>query len=597
MRAEWEAAVRTRAAGDRLRGSMAEFLAQESPSPLSVSLNPRVALDDGRPRVLGVFSFRHDAHLVPGLIENIGPMVDGWVAWDDRSTDSPFGDESRRRKALLEAAVEHGARWILAVDPAERIESALAGRIRDLVRAGGLVAYELRLRAMFSVTEYRVDGAWDLFGARRLFSIRPGFSYNRVAFADPRFGFGDHWYPGQVPYRIIKQDLNIYDFRTASAERRRVLSELRAHLDPFIEQRPLAYHYLVHGVGVTRAIPADRPYDPPFREDGGAWSAMPPSQPPRLAQSRERFNRCVDRLFNDPDSPLFSGPLPGHERGVDRLDRQRFRRLLWKTADQFVVRHGYTPDLFQPERFLEKLVWRKFFSNLAVPQSGNKLLVASYIPPHLQAHVRVPQVVWRSPFPQLPDDGEIAAGWYYLKSNHGFGNVERVRYPLAAAERIRLQRRVARWLQDPLPPDDFEWWYDAFPREIFLEQSVGDEPSSTIWCFYAFDSGVHYVGVDRKTPDGIKAVRLSPELKPLDERYQQPSLERLADWTVSFDTALVERIATEIAAPLGFARVDFLFAPDGTCFLNEVTLTPGNAGNYTHPELDAMLGRMWSKLV
>ena len=78
---------------------MAEFLAQESRSPLSVSLDARVSRDDDRPLVLGVFSFRHDAHLVPGLIENIGPMVDGWVAWDDRSTDSPFGDESRRRKA------------------------------------------------------------------------------------------------------------------------------------------------------------------------------------------------------------------------------------------------------------------------------------------------------------------------------------------------------------------------------------------------------------------------------------------------------------------------------------------------------------------
>src|SRR5882672_10894069 len=104
MRAEWEAAVRTRAAGDRLRGCVVDVVVQALRSPLSVSLNPRVARDDGRPRVLGVFSFRHDAHLVPGLIENIGPMVDGWVAWDDRSTDSPFGDESRRREALLEAA-------------------------------------------------------------------------------------------------------------------------------------------------------------------------------------------------------------------------------------------------------------------------------------------------------------------------------------------------------------------------------------------------------------------------------------------------------------------------------------------------------------
>ena len=29
----------------------------------------------------------------------------------------------------------------------------------------------------------------------------------------------------------------------------------------------------------------------------------------------------------------------------------------------------------------------------------------------------------------------------------------------------------------------------------------------------------------------------------------------------------------------------------------EVTLTPGNAGTYMHPELDMMLGRSWSELV
>src|SRR5262245_28756985 len=147
---------------------MANALLPERLSCLSVTLKPKAAGDAARPLVLGVFSFRHDAHLVPGLIENIAPMVDGWVSWDDRSSDTPFGDESRRRKALLDAAVAHGAGWILAVDPAERIESALAGRIGDLVRAEGLVAYEFRLRAMFSVTEYRVDAGWDLLGARRL---------------------------------------------------------------------------------------------------------------------------------------------------------------------------------------------------------------------------------------------------------------------------------------------------------------------------------------------------------------------------------------------------------------------------------------------
>ena len=575
---------------------MANALPPERLSCLSVTLKPE-AVGAGRPLVLGVFSFRDDAHLVPGLIENIGPMVDGWIAWDDRSSDSPFGDQRQRRKALLDEAVERGAGWVLALDPAERIEDALAGRIRDLVRADGLVAYEFHLRAMFSATEYRADSSWDQLVARRLFSIRRGFAYDRAGSPDHRFGFGDHWYPSDASYRIIKQALNIYDFRPATPERRRLLKEIRVHLDPFIEQRPLAYEYLAYDTGELQPIPADRPYHPPLREDGGAWMAAPPRRPALLVQSRERFDRSVDRLFNDPRSPVFAPTLPGHRRGVDLIDRQAFHALLRETANLFAARHGYPPDLFQPERFLEKLVWRKFFSNLKVPQSGNKLLVGTYIPPHLERHVRVPEVVWRSAVSQLPDDGEIAPGWYYLKSNHGCGFVERIRYPLAAAERTRLEHRTARWLRNLLPPAEFEWWYDAFPREVFIEKSVDDDPSSTTWCFHAFPSGVPYVAVVRKDPDRPQQIRLSHDLKPLPEKYQQPSSERLADWTVNFDAGLVERIATAIATPLGYARVDFLFAPDGSCYLNEVTLTPANAGGYLHPEHDVMLGRMWSKLV
>ena len=85
---------------------MQDTRSPELRSRLSVSLGPEASRRANRPLVLGVFSFRDDAHLVPGLIENIGPMVDGWVSYDDRSSDDPFGDEGLRRKALLDAAVE-----------------------------------------------------------------------------------------------------------------------------------------------------------------------------------------------------------------------------------------------------------------------------------------------------------------------------------------------------------------------------------------------------------------------------------------------------------------------------------------------------------
>ena len=77
-----------------------------------------------RARVLAVFSFRYDAHLVSDLIENLRPIVDGYVAYDDRGADAPYSDERVRRVALLAAAHDMAAQWVLCVDPDERLEDS-----------------------------------------------------------------------------------------------------------------------------------------------------------------------------------------------------------------------------------------------------------------------------------------------------------------------------------------------------------------------------------------------------------------------------------------------------------------------------------------
>jgi hypothetical protein len=69
--------------------------------------------------VLAVFSFRYDAHLVPAMLSNVEPMVDGWVCYDDRNGEGLFSNEGRRRSLLLHAARELGAAWALAIDPDE----------------------------------------------------------------------------------------------------------------------------------------------------------------------------------------------------------------------------------------------------------------------------------------------------------------------------------------------------------------------------------------------------------------------------------------------------------------------------------------------
>ena len=57
-----------------------------------------------RPMILAIFSYRYDAELVPDLLANVSPAVDGWVAFDDRASGDLFSSEPRRRRLLIERA-------------------------------------------------------------------------------------------------------------------------------------------------------------------------------------------------------------------------------------------------------------------------------------------------------------------------------------------------------------------------------------------------------------------------------------------------------------------------------------------------------------
>jgi hypothetical protein len=138
-----------------------------------------------RPTVVAIFSFRHDAHLVPDLIENIAPMVDGWIAFDDTASTAFFSDEWGRRRALIEAALGIGARWILAVDPDERVERRVAGRMARLTRTSEPTAWLFRMREMYAPDRFRIDGLWGRKEQARLLSLHDGMKFDLPQFHAP----------------------------------------------------------------------------------------------------------------------------------------------------------------------------------------------------------------------------------------------------------------------------------------------------------------------------------------------------------------------------------------------------------------------------
>jgi len=243
---------------------------------MSVRHQPREGRAPDAPRVLAMFSYRYDAHLVPDLLENIRPLVDGWVAWDDRASTDVVSNDRLLRLRLLQAAFDAGADWVLRVDPDERFETGLAARMDALTERKEPVVWMFRLRELYAPDAYRMDGLWRRKRQGRLF---PLFDWMFPAAESPWFQteeFHSVSYP--AAYRQEKVDLNLYHLKMIDHARRLHRRDLYKALDPEGKFQRVGYDYLADEAGaVFETIPPERGYHPPHREDGGLW--MPAELP------------------------------------------------------------------------------------------------------------------------------------------------------------------------------------------------------------------------------------------------------------------------------------------------------------------------------
>ena len=239
-------------------------------------------------RIIAVFAFRDDAALVPAMLANIAPLVHGWAAWDDRDAGRSPSTEPQRRMALLRAAADLEADWVLAIDPDERFDRALTGRIAAMTAPGVNVLWTFPLREMHGPNVYRSDALWAKKAVLRLFP---------AASAAPAADMALHgsWVADRNRPPVRSAGVALYHLRMMTPARRRLRRDTYALADPERRFQPIGYDYLddPRGQVLTPLAPGEG-FDPPHDEDGGLWApALPPDAvtlPDPLA-ARLRFAR------------------------------------------------------------------------------------------------------------------------------------------------------------------------------------------------------------------------------------------------------------------------------------------------------------------
>jgi len=311
--------------------------------------------------------------------------------------------------------------------------------------------------------------------------------------------------------------------------------------------------------------------------------------------TRWRARSILWRLRLQRDSPFRSRPPEGFLRGIDFYSRQELIKSLTTMLKTYREAGGRYPNLVSPRLFSEKLSHAKFFSPIKVPESGNKLLTAHFLPAELQARVRVPVIAWQGDTARLPANGELAEGLYYLKASHGSSMVRRIRYPLTDDQRRALTATSHQWLNTPYGVTQGEWWYEVFPKKILIEEAVVERSPSLVVLLFVIDGDVAFISVDAKSLEpGLptRCLHLDSNFRPL--LRQKQASERLFDFQLSES---LQRECLEVARLIGArfrsARIDLIVGDDGRIYLNEITLSSNSGLPFENQELDRQLGSLW----
>jgi hypothetical protein len=286
---------------------------------------------------------------------------------------------------------------------------------------------------------------------------------------------------------------------------------------------------------------------------------------------------------------------------------KRFRRLLrpvylrfadalpasWHVKLEYFRAHGRWPNLSHPQKFNEKIAWRKLCERDArLPGLSDKIQAKRIVGARFGYDLINPTLAVYSnanemDFTKLP----LSAPPYVIKANHGSGMNIFVRDEPINQSAIR--EKVDKWMKIDHSSIMEEWAYSRIKPRILIEPDMGDTARLTDYKFHVFSGSVYAIEVVLDRFGDYRINFYNPDWIPLEiKRYanRPPS-----DAPVAPPNRLADmlKLAEAIGSEFSYVRVD-LYEIDGRIRFGELTFYTGAANDRFEPdEWDLRFGQQW----
>ncbi|WP_373488950.1 ATP-grasp fold amidoligase family protein [Blastomonas sp.] len=255
-----------------------------------------------------------------------------------------------------------------------------------------------------------------------------------------------------------------------------------------------------------------------------------------------------------------------------------------RIAVTYLWRHHRLPQLDRPQRFTEFVQHRKLFDrDPRLPAFSDKVRAKQLVADRVGADWITPTLWQGTTLPKQPP-------WprpFVVKSRHGCNQRAFVRDGSEDWDAIR--RSCDGWLAQPYGLWLDEWLYGQIPRGVLVEPFIGCNGLLPLdYKLYVFGGKVSVIQVHLERETRHRWMLF-------DRNWQWVSTKSRSDNLappVSLDRMI--GAAETLAQGFDFVRIDF-YEVQGQPRFGEMTFYPGSGLDpFDPPELDLMLGQLWS---